>query len=88
MNELAIALFLATANFAVINYLADPIRQRFPQLDLWWLVYVSFVTGALLSWLAGVNLFSEAISNMLVARVLTALVVGGGSNLIHQIFKQ
>lgn len=88
MNELAIALFLATANFAVINYLADPIRQRFPELDLWWLVYVSFGTGALLSWLAGVNLFSEAISNMLVARVLTALVVGGGSNLIHQIFKQ
>lgn len=86
MEQLAAAIFLATANYAIVNYLADPIRQRFPELDLWWFVYVSFGTGAALSLIAQVNLFGEYIANQLAAQVVTALAVGGGSNLIYQIF--
>ncbi len=86
MEQIAAALFLATANYGIVNYLADPIRQRFPDLDLWWLVYVSFGTGFVLSLVSGINLFADYIPHELAAMVVTALVVGGGSNLIYQIF--
>jgi len=86
MEQLAAALFLSTANYAIVNYLADPIRKRYPELDLWWMVYVSFATGAALSLLAGVNLFGSYIANELTAIIVTALAVGGGSNLLYQIF--
>jgi hypothetical protein len=86
MNELAAALFLSAANYAVVNYLADPIRKQYPDLDLWWFVYVSYVTGAALSLIAGTNLFSEYIANETAALFVTALAVGGGSNLLYQIF--
>ena len=86
MTNLTIAIFLATANYAIVEYLADPIRQRFPQLNLWWLVYVAFLTGAVISYLAGVNLFGDVVANELLARLLTAAVVGGGSNLIYKVF--
>lgn len=86
MTDIALALFLATANYAVVNYLVDPIRQRFPDLDLWWVVYVSFITGGLLAWFAGVDLFSEAINNEVMSRLVTAAVIGGGSNLINAVF--
>ena len=86
MTQLAAALFLATANYGIVNYLADPIRKRFPDVDLWWLIYVSFLTGFVLSFVAGINLFGEYIPNELAAMIVTALVVGGGSNLIYTIF--
>ena len=86
MDQLAAAIFLSTANYAIVNYLADPIRQKFPALDLWWFVYVSFATGAALSLIAGVNLFGDYIANELAALIVTALAVGGGSNLIYQVF--
>lgn len=86
MEQLAAAIFLSTANYAIVNYLADPIRKKYPDLDLWWFVYVSFVTGAALSLVAGTNLFGAYIANELAAMVVTALAVGGGSNLLYQIF--
>lgn len=86
METLAAAIFLATANYAIVNYLKDPVALRFPKLDLWWMVYVSFVTGAVLSWVAGIDLFGAYIPNPLASQLVTALVVGGGSNLIYQVF--
>lgn len=86
MNELEAALFLSTANYAIVNYLADPIRTKYPNLDLWWLVYLAFATGVLLSLVSGVDLFTDYIANAFVSRIVTALVVGGGSNLIYAIF--
>lgn len=86
METLAAAIFLATANYAIVNYLKEPVALRFPTLDLWWMVYVSFLTGAALSLVAGINLFGDYIPNVLAGQIVTALVVGGGSNLIYQIF--
>lgn len=86
MEQLAAALFLSTANYAIVNYLGDPIRQKYPTVDLWWLVYLSFATGAALSLIAGINLFGDYIPNALAGQIVTALVVGGGSNLIYQVF--
>jgi hypothetical protein len=84
-----VAILLAVVNRALIDYLATPIRQKFPEHDLWYLVYVSLATGGAIGWVAGINLFA-AIESMPVAlgRVLTALCIGGGANLLHDIAKR
>ena len=83
---LAVAFLLAVANKAIVDYLANPLRQRFPDLDLWFLPYVAFVTGGIIAYLSGVNLFAfiEGLVG-LTGRILTAAVVGGGAGLIHDI---
>jgi hypothetical protein len=83
---LAIAFLLAVANKAIVDYLAEPVRKRFPDVDLWYLTYVAFVTGAALGFLADINLFAVAPGlEGLAGRVLTAAVVGGGAGLIHDV---
>jgi len=36
-------------------------------------------------WLTGVNLFVAYIPNALVGKILTAVVAGGGANLLHDL---
>lgn len=86
METLAGGLFLAAVNMAIVNYLAAPIRVKKPELDLWWLVYVALLTGFIISWFAGVNLFEAHIANALLGRILSGILVGGGSSLIHDAF--
>ncbi len=88
MDLIATALFLALAANRVIEAFVAPIKQRYPKLDLWWLIYVSWVGGGALSFAAGVNLFATLLPslNPTVGLVLTALVVGGGANLISDLF--
>ena len=88
MDALTNGLFLAAVNTAVVNYLAEPVRQRYPELDLWWLLYVALATGFVISWFAGVNLFETQIANELLGRILSGILVGGGSSLIHNVFDQ
>jgi hypothetical protein len=86
MEPLAIGVFLAVVNQKVIDYLAAPIRKRWPDANLWWLIYLALATGAAVAWLAGVNLFGAYIKDEMVGRVLSCVVVGGGSSLIHDVF--
>jgi len=86
-ESLATALFLSIAIKAIIDYLAEPVRQKYPTANLWWLVYVSFVVGAACSWLGSLDLFALAIPTApVLTRVLTAAVIGGGASLIHDVF--
>ena len=88
MDAVAVALFLSVANKAIIDYLVAPIREKLPDFDMWWLVYVALGTGGLIGWLSGVNVFLEYMPDPLVGRVLTSILVGGGSSLIHDVFKK
>ncbi len=36
-------------------------------------------------WFTGVNLFASFIPNALIGQILTAIVAGGGSNLLHDL---
>ncbi len=81
------ALFLAMANKLIIDYLAAPVKQRWPKANFWWLLYLALLTGGLLAWYAGVNLFVEMIPSPLLGRILTSVLVGGGASLIHDVFK-
>lgn len=88
MDVLANGVFLAVTNTAIINYLAEPARQRKPEIDLWWLLYVALITGFLIAWFAQVNLFVAQIPNEVLGRILSGILVGGGSSLIHNVFDQ
>ena len=87
MNNLAVLFGLALVNRAIIHYLAAPVERKFPELDMWWLVYVSFATGAALSAVNGLNFFELYLDNQVVGLVLTAAAVGGGSNLLQDVVK-
>lgn len=88
METFAIGIFLATVNTKVIDWLAAPIRRKFPERDFWYLLYVAAATGFVFAWFAGVNLFAAYIENDVLGRVLSGLLVGGGSSLIHDVFDE
>jgi hypothetical protein len=82
---LSVALFLAVINKALVDYIVAPIRQKFPEADLWWIVYVALATGGVIGWVSGVNILGEMLPDV-AGRILTAVFIGGGSSLIHDVF--
>jgi len=86
---LAVAVFLATLNKALLDLVAAPLRRRNPQLDLWWFDYLALATGMLLAWIFNVNLLA-ALGGGEPARIagliLTGLVIGGGTGLVNVLF--
>jgi uncharacterized BrkB/YihY/UPF0761 family membrane protein len=88
MDSLVIASFLSLVANRIVEAVVQPLKLKFPKLDLWWLIYVTWLIGGVLGYAAGVNLFSEYLPNVLIGRVLTAIVIGGGSNLIADTFRK
>ena len=88
MDLLVTASFLALVANRLIEAVVQPVKQRYPALDLWWLVYVAWLVGGALSFAAGVNLFAPVLPTLapLAGQVLTAVVVGGGATLISDLF--
>lgn len=77
--------FLATLNTKIVDYLAAPVKKRYPELDTWWLIYVALATGFALSWIAQANVFEGVVPDVALGRVLTGVLIGGGSSLIHDV---
>jgi len=86
MEALSVALFLAIANKAIVDYLVEPVKKKFPDVDYWFLVYVALVTGGFVGWISQANVFAAYIPDVLAGRVLTSILVGGGASLIHNVF--
>ena len=86
MNVLASAFMLALVVKSVLDFIAEPLRTKFPQLDLWWFDWVALAFGGAAAWFANLNLFSDYFTNDLLGRILTAFVVGGGTKLLNEIF--
>ena len=82
---LEIVIFLIVVNERTVEAFFSPIFERF-KWETKWLMYIAWVTGAAIVFLAETNLFAGYIPNELVGRVLTAIVAGGGSNLLHMLF--
>jgi len=85
-SSLPMAILLSVAVKAVVDYLKQPIKQQFPEVNLWWVVYISFALGAACSWFGGVDIFSAVVADPTLSKILTAATVGGGASLIHDIF--
>lgn len=82
---LVIALFLATVANRLVEGLVTPLFVR-QGWDKFFLLYVSWAVGAALVLASGVNLFVAYIPSPAVGLILTALVAGGGANLLHDLF--
>ena len=86
---LAIALFLATVNKALLDLIVAPVRTKWPGVDLWWVNYLALLTGALLAWVFNVNLLAALAGGepaRITGIVITGLVIGGGTDLINDLF--
>ena len=86
MEILSVALFLSVVVRSFLDYIAEPIRAKFPTLDLWWFNYLAIVVGGVIGWLAEINLFAGYFGNVALGRIMTALLIGGGAKLINDAF--
>lgn len=78
-------IFLATLNKLLIDYFAKPLKAKYPNITVW-LPYVAMLTGGVIGWLSGSNVFAGMFAEV-VGRLLTAVLIGGGSGLIHDVFQ-
>jgi len=90
MDTFITASFLALAANRIVEAVVAPVKLKWPTLDLWWLMYATWALGGALAYVSGLNLFAEPLPGLapVVGQVLTALVVGGGSNLLHDVFQR
>jgi hypothetical protein len=82
---LVAALFMATVANRLVEGLITPIFTKFAW-DKFWLTYIAWAVGGVLVWLSGINLFEAYLPSPLAGQILSALVAGGGANLIHDLF--
>lgn len=75
--------FMVLAN-RLVAALITPFFDKY-NWDKFPLMYVAWVIAGVLVFLANINLFAAFIPNELIGKILTALVAGGGSNLLHDL---
>ncbi len=68
----------------LVAMLVTPIFDKY-SLDKFWLAYPAWILAGVFVWFTGVNLFATFIPNALIGQILTAIVAGGGSNLLHDL---
>jgi hypothetical protein len=89
LANVTLALFLAfVAEVLVEHLVGKPLEAATPLLPRWWLIYVSLVVGAALGWFFEANLFTALVVNPVVGRVVTAVLIGGGTQLLHKVINQ
>lgn len=81
-QALTVASFMAIIANRLVAGLVEPLFDKL-KLDKFYLMYVSWVAGGLLVWVAHVNIFIEYVPDPLIGQILTALVAGGGANMLH-----
>jgi len=91
MEVISASIFLSLVANRVIEAVIRPIKEYLAsigkEINWWWLIYVSWAFGGALAWLAGLQLFANYLPGYpIIDRILTAIVVGGGANLINDIF--
>lgn len=75
--------FMVLAN-RLVAALITPFFDKY-NWDKFPLLYIAWAIAGVLVFLANVNLFAAFIPNELIGKILTAIVAGGGSNLLHDL---
>jgi len=68
----------------LVAALVTPIFEKY-SLDKFWLLYIAWILAGVMVAFTDVNLFTSWIPNQLIGQILTAIVAGGGSNLLHDL---
>lgn len=87
MTPFAVALLLMLTVKTILDGIVSPIKKQYPAANLWWFDYVAWVLGAVVVWFAPLNMFEAAGIDPLLGRILTALAVGGGADVLNIILK-
>jgi hypothetical protein len=82
---IALAVFVALMNERLVEVFIAKWFEHY-KLDGFWLVPISWVTGGLIMAGTATNLFSWLFPSEIIGRIMTAIVVGGGSNMLHMVF--
>ena len=78
--------FMVLAN-RLVAALVTPLFERYGW-DHFALMYIAWAIAGVFVWLSGVNLFTAYIPNELIGQILTAIIAGGGGNILHDITDQ
>lgn len=81
---LALLLGIATLANALVEAIIKPLWEKF-SLDNFWLLYVAWVIAGAITFLANVNLFEGIILSPLAGLILTAVIAGRASNILHDL---
>ena len=83
-QSIAVVLFLAILVERLVEYFAVPI---FTALGIArsWLLYVALITGLLIGIPARISIFAPGLFGDTLGVIITAILIGGGSNLIHDL---
>jgi hypothetical protein len=88
LSNVGLVILLAFIVEVLVEHLVGkPLEVAAPEMDRWWLIYVALVFGAALGWFALVNIF-DGLLPVMVGRILTAILVGGGSPVVHTVVKK
>lgn len=68
----------------LVAALITPLFEKY-NLDKFWLMYPSWILSGVFVWFTGLNLFAPFIPNALIGQILTAVVAGGGANMLHDL---
>jgi hypothetical protein len=84
-GALATVLFLALVNAKIIDYIVKPLLDA-AKIESKWILYIALCTGAALGMFVKVDLFTaDLFTSPIVGKIVMAVLIGGGSNLIHDI---
>jgi len=87
MEALAAAIFIAVFGERVVEYFITPLFEKMGWNKAW-LLYVGALPGFILSMAAQIDLFATLGVPIMypLGIIATGLAVGGGANLVHDIF--
>ena len=83
-NPLEIVIYLTIITERATDALITPIFDKF-KLDKFYLKYIAWIIAGFLIYLSGANAFTEYFSNPIVGQVATAIIAGGGANILHDV---
>ena len=81
---LALLLGISTLANAIVAAIVSPFFEKY-NLDNFWIMYISWVVAGVLVFLANVNLFAGVFENQVVGLVVTAIIAGRASNILHDL---
>jgi len=84
---LALLLGISTLANAIVEAIIRPIWDRY-NLDNFWIMYIAWIVAGVLVFLANINLFASVFPNQLVGLLVTAVIAGRASNILHDITDQ
>jgi len=78
--------FLSVLNNRLVEMIVKPLLRMSPRFSKDLLLYISIITGIGMALYSDANLLAQYFNLPVVGVIITGIIIGGGSNLIHDLF--